>query len=242
MPSKQQPRSTTATGRATKAERKEQARRDRIELQRKMARARRNRMLAIGGLVVVGVAIVAVVALTSNGKKPTAATTGSNSALPGIQSGTAPWSNNTTDLAARLNTIKLPPAGAALHIHSHLDVYVNGDRVDVPADIGLSSSAESPLHTHDPTGVIHIESATANQAFTLGEFFDVWGVRLTSTCIGGYCSAGNDTLHVFVDEKPYTGDPRSIQLKDQQEIVIAYGTSAQVPSPLPKFDWSTFTP
>ncbi len=53
----------TQDGRATKAERKDEARRRRIELERKMARARRNRTISIA-LAVVVVAAVAVFALT----------------------------------------------------------------------------------------------------------------------------------------------------------------------------------
>jgi hypothetical protein len=48
-------RRTTTPSRLTKAERKEQARRERLELQRKMARARRNRTI--------GIAVVLVIAL-----------------------------------------------------------------------------------------------------------------------------------------------------------------------------------
>lgn len=53
----------TSKQRLTKAERKEEARRQRVELQRKMARSRRNRRVAIG-VVVVLVAGVAAFALT----------------------------------------------------------------------------------------------------------------------------------------------------------------------------------
>ena len=35
----------------------------------------------------------------------------------------------------------------------------------------------SPLHTHDYSGTIHVES-TANRNYTLGEFLNVWGIDL----------------------------------------------------------------
>jgi len=53
----------TSKQRLTKAERKEEARRQRLELQRKMAKSRRNRRISIG-VVIVLVAIVAGYALT----------------------------------------------------------------------------------------------------------------------------------------------------------------------------------
>jgi hypothetical protein len=241
--SKQQPRSGTATGRVTKAERKEQARRERIELQRRMARARRNRTVAIGALVVVGVAVVAVVSLTSSGKKGTTTPTPSGQ-LAGMMTGPQPWGANLDALRERLNELSLPTFGnpLALHWHAHLDLYVNGDQVTVPADIGFSQQAAASLHTHDESGVIHMETNQPSAQFALGEFFDVWGLRLTSSCIGGYCNTGNDVVRAYVDGKQVTGDPRAIQLKDQEEIVLTYGTAGQVPNPLPTFDWSTLTP
>ncbi|HEX9235017.1 MAG TPA: hypothetical protein VF972_01920 [Actinomycetota bacterium] len=53
------------------------------------------------------------------------------------------------------------------------------------------------IHTHDATGIIHIESPTP-RTFTLGEFFDVWGVRFTASCLGGYCRSSDRALSVFV--------------------------------------------
>lgn len=242
MASQQKPRPGGTPGRTTKAERREQARRERIEIQRRMERARRNRTIAIVGLVVVGVAVVALVALTPGNDKGGTAASSASGPLPGMMTGAEPWSSNTDDLAGRLSDLSLPPVGGAVHIHSHLDLFVNGSPVAVPADIGISSDAESPLHTHDDTGVIHLESADPNSTFTLGEFFDVWGLRLTSSCVGGYCDSGDRTLQLFVNGKPYDGDVAGLQLANEEEIVMAYGTKDQVPSPLPTFDWSTLNP
>jgi hypothetical protein len=50
----------TTSGRTTKAERKERARRERLELQRKIARSRRNRKIALVLAVVVAIAVAAV--------------------------------------------------------------------------------------------------------------------------------------------------------------------------------------
>jgi hypothetical protein len=242
LSSKQKPRPGGTPARATKAERKEQARRDRVEIQRRMERTRRNRTIAIAGALVVGAAIVAAVALTADEGTPTDAA--SPSPLTGLMTGPEPWSANVDTLPQRLGEITLPGFGnpLALHEHSHVDIFVNGSPVSVPADIGFGPNAQTALHTHDDTGVVHLESNQADATFTLGEFFDVWGLRLTRSCIGGYCDAGDRTLRVFVDGEPYEGDPRSLRLADQEEIVVAYGTESQVPDPLPTFDWSTLQP
>ena len=75
----------------------------------------------------------------------------------------------------------LTAEGEALHTHQHIDIYVDGQPVVVPAYIGINATEGflSPIHTHDSTGIIHVESPTVRD-FTLGEFFDVWGVRFDS--------------------------------------------------------------
>ena len=88
----------------------------------------------------------------------------------------------------------------------------------------------SPVHTHDTTGVIHIE-ARAVQTFVLGQFFDVWGVRFSSHCIGGYCSTGADSLTVMVNGVRLRTDPRTLALEQGQDIVINFGHATVAPTP-----------
>jgi len=80
--------------------------------------------------------------------------------------------------------------------------------------------------------VIHVESPTV-RTYTLGQFFAVWGVRLTPSCLGGYCASGDRRLRVYVDGTPRRGDPTTLTLEPHQEIVVAFGTATQVPSPVP---------
>ena len=109
------------------------------------------------------------------------------------------------------------------HVHAHLDVFVDGKPVTVPAAIGIDvrdpevkefdggtsyggielcrRPCISPLHTHDTTGILHTEARSA-AANTLGEFFIQWGVRLTESCVGPFCGDGELAFHV--DGKPYT--------------------------------------
>jgi hypothetical protein len=147
--------------------------------------------------------------------------------LPGIQTGNAPWTPATDTLKARLAAIGLPSLtaeGQALHIHQHIDIFVNGQVVTVPADIGIGPDFLSPIHTHDSTGIIHVESPTI-RTYRLGQFFDEWGVRFTPDCIGGYCASGSTTSKVYVDGKLTTGaDPRNLKLFAHEEIAIVYGT------------------
>jgi len=71
------------------------------------------------------------------------------------------------------------------------------------------------------------------RSYTLGEFFAVWGVRFTPTCLGGYCAGGGRQLRVYVNGRPYQGDPTGLVLASHQELMVAFGTAAQLPSPIP---------
>jgi len=179
--------------------------------------------------------ILIIAVWVANGES--AQTNSSAVTLPGVQKGPAPWLPEIDNLLSRLNAIKLPALyeeGNALHIHQHLDILVNGKPVTVAAGIGINQVARfiSPLHTHDLSGVIHVESDVVRD-FTLGQFFDVWGVRFSRDCVGGYCAKGTDALRVFVDGKPVSGDPRNLVLREHQEIAVVYGpatANVSVPS------------
>ncbi len=134
------------------------------------------------------------------------------------------------------------------HDHVHLDLIVKGRKVTIPAGVGMAEPvgggpcpagsppqgdcatrhfftagvAFAPLHTHSTSGIIHIESDRPG-TFTLGEFFDVWGVRFNASCIGGYCNGGGMELHVFVNGKRVSGDPRNVVLTNHQEIAVVFG-------------------
>src|SRR5918996_5671661 len=85
-----------------------------------------------------------------------------------------------------------------MHIHPQLSLLVNGTSFSVPEQIGIdpslwkdhsldeygmqsmpemNMSAMAPLHTHDNSGTIHVES-TINRNYTLGEFLSIWGMNL----------------------------------------------------------------
>ncbi len=157
--------------------------------------------------------------------------------LPGIRTSAAPWPPELDHLRGRLDAIglsALAEEGTALHIHEHLDIFVDGNRLDIPQNIGINNNERfiAPIHTHDGTGIIHVESPTSD-TFTLGQFFDIWGVRFTATCVGGYCAGEGKTLSVWSNGKAVAGDPRALELQPHQEIAIVYGplpASTTIPS------------
>ena len=187
-------------------------------------------------IVVVGLSIWAYHTSHTTSQTP-AQVVADPSSLSGIQATDAPWIVELANLRARLNAIGLPALsaeGTALHINQHLDIFINGKQVAVPAGIGINVAAQfiSPIHVHDDTAVIHVESPTV-QTFTLGQFFDIWGVKFTNQCIGSYCTTATSTLRIYINGELHQGDPRTIALAAHQEIVVVYGTAAQTPSVIP---------
>jgi hypothetical protein len=184
----------------------------------------------------IGLAVYFTVKSSNNdtANVPTDSSVASHLSQEKLSATLATWPPDTTYLASTINALNLPAAGPTiLHHHVHLDLLINGEVVAVPANIGLSQAAESPLHTHDASGIVHVESANETFDAFLGNVFDVWNVALSSTQIGGYKNEGDATLKVYVNGSLYSGDPRQIALEDHAEIFIAYGTPAQLPASIP---------
>lgn len=117
------------------------------------------------------------------------------------------------------------------HIHSHLAIFDNGQQQVVPRGIGIPGPQQVQdgfvesgkcfywLHTHDTTGIIHVESPT-KRTYTLGQFFDIWGQPLSGNQVG----KATGKLTVYVDGHQFSGDPRSIVLTPHKVIQLDVGT------------------
>ncbi|MCK2213276.1 hypothetical protein MF672_005620 [Actinomadura sp. ATCC 31491] len=139
--------------------------------------------------------------------------------------GTPPWPIPADPLPGiRAAGLAPGPMGHAEHYHAHLDVFVDGEQVEVPADIGIVGEEMAPVHTHDDRGVIHIESHHKGDVFTLGQIFKEWGVTLSASQIGALKAGGGKVLTTVVDGRPYAGDPASLVLTGHQQIALVYGT------------------
>ena len=122
------------------------------------------RALRIAGLVIV-VAIAAGCSSSSGGSGGT-----SGSTIPA-----------SPELVAHTTAAHVPlltAEGLATHIHTELHVIVNGKSLEVPALIGIDEASGhiAALHTHDTTGLIHVESPKENDSYTLRQFLTVWGM------------------------------------------------------------------
>ncbi|MGD9534134.1 MAG: hypothetical protein AB7V56_10230 [Candidatus Nitrosocosmicus sp.] len=114
----------------------------------------------------------------------------------------------------------------AIHLHPELKIVMDSKSLTVPSNIGINSSlwnahsldkygmqampemgmsSMAPLHTHDDSGIIHVESSI-NRNYTLGEFLEVWGLKLD-----------NKIVKSTVDNKSITNF-ETIVLKDGEKI------------------------
>jgi hypothetical protein len=132
-----------------------------------------------------------------------------------------------------------------LHVHTHLTIFVNGKAQVIPYGIGIPGAEAQEaqggpfvstgtcfywLHVHANDGIIHIESPSTSDSFTLGQFFDEWGIPLSKTQVG---SAKGPVTVFFTapgqKAKLYTGDPRNLPLGDHYQIQLVVGSPIVAP-------------
>jgi hypothetical protein len=132
-----------------------------------------------------------------------------------------------------------------VHVHTHLTIFVNGKAQVIPYGIGIPGfqavkTSTGPfvqtgscfywLHVHANDGIIHIESPSTTETFTLGQFFKEWGVPLSKTQVGS--ATGPVTVFFTSPGKKaqlYTGDPNNIPLGDHYQIQLVVGTPIVAP-------------
>jgi hypothetical protein len=141
-----------------------------------------------------------------------------------------------------------PVEQLAYHIHSHLQVFVQGHPRALPGAIGLIGpvAEQTPagpfygadqcyywLHTHASDGVIHIESPTP-RVYTLGNFFDEWSQPLSA----GQVAGAKGKVTAFVNGRPWTKTPRDIPLRPHAVIQLDVGSPVV---PFKSMSWSSTT-
>jgi hypothetical protein len=179
------------------------------------ARAMRIRVLVgVGALVVVAGIVIAIVLAAGGGKNSNSAAN-TPAATGGLLASTSGQASGATAGGVQCNSSEQ----LAYHIHAHLSVYVNGAARPIPAGIGINdNTCLYWLHTHDETGILHVESPT-QRTYTLGQFFGIWNQPLSTSQVGP--ATGDVTA--FVNGKRFTGDPKSIPLTAHAVIQLDVG-------------------
>jgi hypothetical protein len=189
------------------------------------AEARRRRvvgLLSAGVLLSAMIAAIVLVAASGDGGSSTASEGAFGTHYDGLEE---------RRVEAGVPTMSDTGAGGA-HIHPRLSIYVRGKEIPLPTNIGIDPARPlalmAGLHTHDSSGVIHVENAADP---TVGQFFAIWGVPLSPTEVGPYPAEGSRKVRMWVDGKPSRafGD---LVLQDGQQVLITYGTAKQIPDDL----------
>ena len=236
---------------ASRKEQKERLRAERVAKEKAERRdASRRRRLQIGaaaGAVVIIGAIVAVIALAGGGGSSSDGQNGvqisySKGSVPadaevGLQDTPPPWNPDYKQLTERIDALGLPGFNETIsHTHAWLHIYDDGKKVPVPMNIGIDqvTGTISPLHTHDPSGIVHME-ADRDFEFTLGQFMAVWGVKFSDGQIGSLKAKGDQKLQVYLNGERVS-DPVDLVMPEHGNVVIGYGKSGSFPTE-PKIDW-----
>ncbi|MGF7239190.1 MAG: hypothetical protein ACQSGP_30170 [Frankia sp.] len=205
------------------AMRRAQARRDRIRV---------SALISGTALAVVAVIVLAIVFAGGSGSNGSGSSTDTSiDHSPSLLATTAGQVSG-----QKVHDITCGTEQLVTHIHAHLAVYVNGQAKVIPYGIGivppytLDTSGSSPfvtngtcfywLHTHDETGIVHIEAPVKEATLTLGEVFDEWRQPLSTTQVG----PAKGKVTAVVDGKTYAGDPRAVPLTAHEVIQLSVGT------------------
>lgn len=124
----------------------------------------------------------------------------------------------------RIRSAQLPtydPERNATHRHAHLSIFLDGEPVRIPKDLGMAPPY-SAIHTHSNSGIIHLESVDEAARYRLGQLFDVWGVRLDDHCAGAYCSLGK-ALSAYINGRRFEGRVRDVPFVPNGEVVLVLG-------------------
>ena len=146
---------------------------------------RRNRLLSISAIVLIAIVIVAVVLALPKG--------GNAVGLPGYLD-------------------RCVTGTLAYHSHPGLSIVANGTSVTIPSGVGIQGACNRPIHTHDASGTLHVETDDATRDYTLHDFFLLWGnqendpqraIFNSTQLFGGKTIAGH-TLTMTVNGNPDT--------------------------------------
>ena len=133
----------------------------------------------------------------------------------------------------------------AMHIHPRLRIVVNGQEQAIPANIGIELGSDGqpvsflPIHTHDNSGVLHVESPVQKD-FYLRNFFEVWDQPFSREQILGFRTLPNSPVQMTVNGQPSQayGD---LLLQNGQLIEITASTNLPNLAGALQFDPATYS-
>lgn len=110
-----------------------------------------------------------------------------------------------------------------IHSHSTLSIEINGKKINIPSNVGISAISHSPMHTHEGNGVIHMEygGVVREKDLDLSKFFNIWGEDFNSTSFMGNPVGKKGELKMTVNGKDNL-EFEKYSMKDGDVIDITY--------------------
>lgn len=188
----------------------------------------------LGGLLLVAFgAFAALLLLTTTQERSPPAARQTPTAPPAAA---RPSGSSSSSILPEINGISCDALESTIvHVHVHLAVFINGEQQPVPFGVGIgqpwqvSDTDEGPfvedgtcfywIHTHTEDGVVHIESPVRRR-FTLGDFFAVWQVPLSTTQVG---SAQGPVISYVNGQRNSSVAPPDIPLLPHARIQLDVG-------------------
>lgn len=97
----------------------------------------------------------------------------------------------------------------------HIELFANRRVIIVPPRVGVRSArCRARLWTVDPTGIVNFEHPAR-----LGDLFSVWGRVLNTRRLLSFRGG----VRLYVNGVRRRGDPRTLALRDRDEIVLEVG-------------------
>ena len=148
-----------------------------------------------------------------------------------------------------------PTMSQVYHVHAFVGVYVNGVQYAIPDTVGMfkpnphaingftaSAQCYYDVHTHDASGIVHVESddplhvPITGSLFTTQQLFDEWGIKVDSGRFGPF----KGPVQVYTSGQVYrggpgngvvyrsaytlwTGDPNQVQIYSHEAIFFEVG-------------------
>ena len=124
------------------------------------------------------------------------------------------------------------------HIHASLSMYVDGELVQIPANIGIDDSGFLDfVHTHEADNIVHLHNVNGQSPpdfITLDQFFDVWREKgglagnnpdslLSATQLLDNQVDGDGSLRMYVNGIR-TMDFENYVIHDGDQIVLSYSS------------------
>ncbi|MEW6721762.1 MAG: hypothetical protein AB1324_00715 [Candidatus Micrarchaeota archaeon] len=114
-----------------------------------------------------------------------------------------------------------------MHWHPRVSVYIEGEEVRVPDNLGVSRQPHLPVHTHEEgDGTVHFEFSQAKvprNQLTVGYFMnEVWGQQYNSSCLMDRCNDGKKKVTMTVNGRENLEFERYV-MADGDEVEIRYG-------------------